>query len=750
MNPIFFIRLLLRHIVLLMVLPIILFTIVFLLTKNEAKTYVSDTTVYTGIATGSSIVSLEDSKFDLFGTRAAFDNLINIIKSRATAEEVGLRLFASHLLLDGPVDGVISRESYNNFIKMVPEDVKALAVKGNFKKTYANLKEYKEKDHHNFVYGLIHLNHPDYSASKILGKYKVRRIQSSDMINITYSSGDAGICYNTLCLINEVFIEAYSNIKVNQSDAVVKYFQGQLDNASVKLSEAENELLAFNESNNIINYYEQTKHVASEKEHFDLEFQRLKREQSAAKSVLVVLENKLSAKQKTKVNSREIVDARNKLADLNLEIAVKTYNAELDSAGEAQLLKEISALQIKKVELEQQLHSAVDDKYFIDNSIDGVPSSSIVEDWLDKVVELESLNAELIIGTQRDLEFKELFKKYAPLGATMKRLERKIDVAERAYLSLLNSLNVAKLKQQNVELNSNIKEAEPPFYPIKSQPSKRKFLLLIALMVGFIIPAFTIIVLEFLDTNIKNARHAKDLSGFDVAAIYPNLLLRNKRINIEFITSRAIELISQKLILQTKKDTSKEPNICIVSSNMAGEGKTMLMVNLLESLAKMGYKSLFITNATIDESPNFDYRKYEIDENFQRVEGITDLNFNHEGIAFSNYNYILVELPGILTLSIPSKVLLEADQLFWVIRANRAWSKAETHALKDILTVSEKQKPQIILNGVEADEMETVLGDLPKKRSLFRRAIKRVVRLQFFSKQNFKRSKKANKTKEKK
>lgn len=741
MNPIFFIRLLLKHVVLLITLPILLFAIVFLLTKNEAKTYNSDTTVYTGIATGSSIVSLEDSKFDLFGTRAAFDNLINIIKSRATAEEVGLRLFASHLLLESAEDGVISKESYAKFVEMVPEEVKTLAVKGNFKKTYDNLKAYKESNHHNFVYELTHFNHPHYSANKILQKYKVRRIQSSDMINISYSSDDAGICYHTLRLINEVFIESYSGIKVNQSDAVVKYFQGQLDNASEKLSEAENELLAFNESNNIINYYEQTKHIASEKEHFDLEYQTLKRENAAARSVIEVLEAKLNIKQKTKLNSREIVNARTELADLSLQIAVKTYSAELDSTQEQQLLQEISDLQIRKYELEQQLRLAVDQHYFLDNSLEGIPSESIIEDWLDKVIELESTNAQVLICERRELEFKELFRKYAPLGATMKRLERKIDVAEREYLSLLHSLNLAKLKQQNVELNSNIKEAEPPFYPIKSQPSKRKYLLLISMMVGFIIPAFTIIVLEFLDTNIKNARRAHDLSGLEVAAIYPNLHLRNKRMNIDYIRTRAIDLISQKLILQTSKDIQSEPNICIMSSNMRGEGKTKIMVELLESLAEIGYKSLYITNETIDESPNFDYRKYEVDKKFQRVESIDDLNFNQEDISFNTYNYILVELPGIVNVSIPTKVLNEADQLFWVIRANRAWSKAETHALKDIFKITEQSKLQLILNGVDADEMETVLGDLPKKRSLFRRAIKRVVRLQFFSKRNFKHAK---------
>ena len=46
----------------------------------------------------------------------------------------------------------------------------------------------------------------------------------------------------------------------------------------------------------------------------------------------------------------------------------------------------------------------------------------------------------------------------------MKRLERKIDIAEREYLSLLHSLGLAKLRQQNVELKSNLKLIEVPFF----------------------------------------------------------------------------------------------------------------------------------------------------------------------------------------------------------------------------------------------------------------------------------------------
>jgi capsular polysaccharide biosynthesis protein len=83
-NLLYFIRLLLKHFVLLVIMPILLAVMAFFLTQNQPKEYESSTRVFTGITTGSSIVSLESSKVDLFSTRTAFDNLINIIKDNSS------------------------------------------------------------------------------------------------------------------------------------------------------------------------------------------------------------------------------------------------------------------------------------------------------------------------------------------------------------------------------------------------------------------------------------------------------------------------------------------------------------------------------------------------------------------------------------------------------------------------------------------------------------------------------------------
>lgn len=739
MNLLFFIRLLLRHIVILIVLPLILVVMVFFLTKNQPKIYETSTRVYTGITTGSSIVSLESSKVDLFATRTSFDNLISVINSRSTVEEVGMQLLATHLMLDGPKPEIISEKSYNELMKMVPDAVKTLVVKNNFQKTVENFRKYKNSNYDNFIYKLLNYSDPNYSSEKISAKIKVRRVQSSDLIDISYSSSDPGICKGTLELLTQVFISEYTEIKVNQSDAVVKYFENQLDQSNSKLNEAENELLVFNQENVIINYYEQTKHIAAEKELFDMRYLEIKLENAGAESVINALENKMSVRQKQRIHNENLVELRHELAQINLDIAMKTFEEQVDTTAEESLIAEIGNLRMRAFEIEQDLKKMVQELYFIDNSTEGVATQSVLEDWIDNVIKLEASHAQLRVAEFQEKQFVILFESYAPLGATMKRLERKIDVAEREYLSILHSLGVAKLNQQNIELTSNLKIVTEPLFPIVAQPSKRKFLLVIAFLIGLIIPAFVIIVLELLDQNLKTAPRAEAKIGLHVAAIFPKMISVSKKVDIDFIKQRGLDMIARRLILNTEKGKNTKPDKNLFFSVFDSEGKSTLGSLLVKKLAETGYDILFLTHNSIGPIEGVEVKTYTVDKGFHRINSVLDLSADLNQNMLSAYDYVFVEIPAILNHSYPINLFRNTDHSFLVTRANRAWSLADTNALKDIIEYTQENKPQVLLNGVELQEMETVLGDLPKQRSWFRRTLKNILRLQFFSKNQFKR-----------
>jgi hypothetical protein len=95
-------------------------------------------------------------------------------------------------------------------------------------------------------------------------------------------------------------------------------------------------------------------------------------------------------------------------------------------------------------------------------------------------------------------------------------------------------------------------------------------------------------------------------------------------------------------------------------------------------------------------------------------------------------DFVLIELPPILFYPYPVDLLSAIDIPVLVCRSNRIWSEADKASL-DVLMKLTKQKTHFILNGVKLPVIESVLGDLPKERSMIRRKLKNLFRFQFFS-----------------
>ncbi|WP_123803324.1 GumC family protein [Maribacter sp. 4G9] len=728
-----------RHIGLLIGMPIILAAMVFYLTMDQPKTYNTKARVYTGIASGSTI-ELEDTKIDFRAANTAYDNLLNLIKARTTIEVVGLHLFAQHMALGESNPKIISAEKYESLLEEVPQQVKDLVVKGDVEKTLENFVAMKDSGHSNYIYKLINLDHPDYSIEKISAKIGLNRISNSDFVDIQYESDDAAICQNTLLILCEVFVKLNADIKVNQSDAVVKYFEGQLNNSTAHLKEAEDELLDFNRTHNIFNYNEQTKHIAAEKEEFEIKYFEIYRKFHASKAILDELESKLATHEKKRIASENIMELRKKLSLLNFEISMGSLGMKKDSTLATSDSNRITQKMKEVAEIEAKLATQVEDLYQTDYDNKSVASTNILATWLQNTIEYEGYNAQLQVMEQKRLEFEELYKKFSPLGATMKRLERKIDIAEREYLSLLHSLGLAKLKQQNVELKSNIKLTEVPYYPINPKPSKRMMLVAVAGIVGFLLVVIVIFLLEFLDSNINTAARAEDKIELSVSSIFPVINLEDKGIDYGFIQNKAVNAISRNVLLnQYKKSDMEKPVVNMLFSTQENEGKSFICKNLITKLCELDYKVLHITYDVQDLGIQSEYYQkiiYPVNDRLYKISEIHEFDSGDSIQDYSLFDFVVLEIPGIIKNPFPVKLASTMDYTFLVTRANRAWSEADKNALRLFNEATTGPEPTIILNGVKVLEMETVLGELPKKRSLFRKFMKQVVQFRFFNKRS--------------
>lgn len=768
MKPIDFIKLILKHKIILIVIPLIFGVIAVLLTSNPKRSYYSQTMLYTGIASGSSIQM--DKSFNYLAANNAFDNLINVIKSRDTQEEVAIRLLSQHLSLKKPDHRFISEEAFEKLQEIIPEEIKVylsnqknLNKNTDFELIVSYLTEMMKSDNSNFVYSLLNYDHVYYSIEAV-SKVKVERISSSDLVKLSYEIDDPGICQQTLKIYTDVCIKKYKDLKENGSDAVVKYFENQLALSEGKLKTIEQKLLKFNQDNNIINYYEQSKAIAIVKEDMNVVYNNGLAELEGSKASAKRLEEKLAIQELIQEKNNAIVDSKKRLGELNYQIGM--YVAKSDNSESS--IQNIKQLKQQAKALQREIKINVDELYSFQNTTDGVPIKKVLPDWVDQVVETEDLKAKLSVMDAHNKTIEEQFAAYAPAGANLKRIEREINVAEQEYLEILHGLNLAKLKFQDTQLTSNLTAVDPPFYPLKPIPSKRKIIIAaIVFMTGIVLLA-SILLMEFFDDTLKNQQKTSEKLQIPSMGMLPKLFRAKSHIDLIKIQDRLMDFIMRNFDRTFKvQNITKTPKIITVLSTRNNEGKSVITANIAKRLKASGYSVLVLNHSDkekltshvsrlswlykffgyndprIDDKHPFlsqsknvlndsEYKTYMVDETYTNIQNYKELSFDTSGVTHKNLDYVLIELPNVLDESYPSELIANSDLTLMICRSNRLWSKADDNVLNNIKMLT-NNKLQFIINGVEIKEVETVLGELPKKRSKTRIMLKNMFRLQFYT-----------------
>lgn len=851
MDIVQFIKLILKNLLILVLVPIILAGLVFYGTRNELKYYATSSTIYTGLGSGLTLEAQANSRLDYFGSKMEFDNILNIFKSRETQQEVALSLFIQGLSLKTWDPQYISRQSFMELQELAPQYIKDMIVRPDiddglnqlnnipiilndtvglkdkqffvrnkiyqvkegeslfaissklgvsaselmdkntltttnieagsqliydqedlvvysngkgkydtiplyiqdtsyylkgkidsvsFYKTLKRFKEYYADSDTNYIYELLNYGHKFYSM-KAVKEVSAKRVQGSDLVELTFKTTDPGICKQSIQFTIDAFKRNYKLLKENQSDNVVAYFEERVAESSMNLQAAENRLLKFNQDNNIINYYEQTRHISEQKQlletrYFD-EMMVLKAADSVLKHLNTQLENQKGIAQ---LNS-DMLGRRNQLSDITYKIAVN----ELNDSPDPKTIQAIADLKQEQIKLRNTIKNNIDNLFDMQFSTQGVNTNDMLTQWLNNMLTYEETKAKIAALHERRIEFQRTYEQFAPLGAKLSRIEREINVYEQQYLSVLSSLNLAKLKQQNLELQSNIKTVDPPYFPLYAEPSQRKLFIAAAGIIGLMMVLFVILVLEYFDNTIKTPSRAEKLSGLELLSVYPLIPKKSGNLNFDFITNRLMEQAVQKMrsLLEKAELQGKKPIRILIFSTQITDGKTRVQHAFAKKLREFGFSVLSANYVLPNYNPKF---SFVADEESKPISYAFDPdNFNKENIQdiigvennTSNYDFVLIEIPSVTHHAFPPGLVKDADFGILVARANRAWKTSDENSLNGILQFM-KFDPVILLNGVQAESLENLLGELPKKRSWIRRIIKKVVKLQFFERHSLK------------
>lgn len=688
MSFIYFLKLLLKNTLWLVLIPFTLAGSVFYFTRNEKKVFSSESVVYTGIASGYNLSG--SNKSDYFAASNAFDNLLSLINSRETKQEVVVNLLASHLLLKEQDPLLLSLAAYSQLRLLVPDSIRKIIVKPTLDSTIVSLNKYMEQGEVNLIYSIIHSDNPFYSLNAMNG-IKASRINNSDLIKISYETSDAAICKRSLELLEESFMKKHRMIKEGQSETVVSYFKEQTHSALFRLNAAEESFMEFNKQHDIINYYEQTKAVAVQKENLGVQEHDLEMDKMASIKSLQKVNENLKGRLYQNEYGADIIRKKSQLSELNNSITVDEFFNQ-NEKGHRQL---IDSLRNLSAQLENKMKVSVNDLYSQSLTPNGIPNKFVLDEWLKTSLDVEQNEARLMAMDKRKVQFSEEYRKYAPLGALLKKIERLINVSEQEYLEMLHGLNTAKLTQQNNELTTKLNIVDPPFLPLKANASKRIILVMVAFMTGFFLVLSLILARVLINQTLQRPDRAARLLGLPMFGVYPLL-----HAPAEFIQKSNLRLVQQILPLL---DFSKKPVTIGFFSIQEQEGKSTL-INVLE-------KKFLQLNFTVD----FQHWK----------DGTTDIS--------SMKDIVLLEFPPLDSMVIKAGGLPQLDYSILVCRANRIWTKVDTNLLS-LLVKSTGFQLSFLINGLKVDFAEEYVGEIKKTGFFLRSYIKGLAKFEFGNK----------------
>jgi uncharacterized protein involved in exopolysaccharide biosynthesis len=662
------------------------------------RVYDTNTTIYTGMITAYNI---EGGSGTAGGnSQTNMTNLILLITTDATIHEVSLRLFARCMMYGNPNkdNNYISAEHYRQLSVSVPAEVKALINHNSENATYANLKAFERPSADNYIFGLTNY-HPWFGINSITSRLKVMQLQKSDIIDIGYSANDAGIAYNTLDILNEVFARQYAQLRYGETNNVIKFFEREVARLYRILTNAEDDLIRYNVEKRIINYNEQTKNLSGLDATQKVSDNTLLIDKTTTRALMDYLERQLGDRAKIIKANKEFTDQVTDISRIQSRISnLRLMNSEGGGTGVE------SQLELAKAE--RMLQDATNNVRGLVKDIEagtystetGVKANDMIQRWLEQVLLLEKTKAH---ESAQDIMRQKLDKEilyYAPIGATIARKDRHISFIEGNYMEMLKALNSARLRQKNLQMTTaTLRVLNPPMFPMNAQPTNRMMILLGAFMLTFMLTAMYFFIIELLDRTLRDRMRSELITKIPVMGCFPKeSTLRYRRFN-KTIADMALRQLSKALLPHFKEG---QQNVLNLLSTDAANGKSYIAQELENYWISIG---LQVRRLTYDE----DFLAE--DSRFIMAKDIKDIcpDILPNEIA-------IIEYPNLDDNSVPSGLLNMGTINLMVTRANRTWKDVDQKALKELQKqLNDPNTLFMYLTECQRYAVEEFVGQLP-------------------------------------
>lgn len=520
--------------------------------------YRSSTLLY--IEDKKSNVSKIDQMYDISSfKREYYQSQLEILKSWGLAEKVVKKLdLVSHPIFDP--DRNKSKSSFS-LSKLLPSSwVKA--------ETEEQTDEEKHK-------GIV---------DAVVKSITITPVRNSQLVKIGFESPDKHLAAQVPNILAEMYIETDLNAKVEMTNKAARWLIDRLDGLRIKLEHSEQKLQTYMEKQNLINVAgvksvaakqieETASNLVKARQHLtetESIYQQVEKLRAVAKSTAIfesiptVLKNPLVQNLKTAE-----LNAKSKLSELSERYGPK-HPRIIAATAELQTAQSNSAEQIWRV------------------------IESISQEYDLALANVTALEASL---EKNRLEIQLLNRKEAQLTI----LEREVNANRQLYDTFLTRFKETDASQDiqqalQTSVGRIVDLALVPSIPYKP---KKKLIIVISLVLGFLFSTMLAFFLEYLDHTIKNGEDVEHKLGLHMLGAIPKLVVNKKEPYAPrwtFINepkspfSESIRTIRTGVILSNLDNENCK--IIGVTSSIPNEGKSTFSTSQALAISQMHHTLL--------------------------------------------------------------------------------------------------------------------------------------------------------------
>ncbi|MEM9218621.1 MAG: polysaccharide biosynthesis tyrosine autokinase [Cyanobacteria bacterium P01_F01_bin.150] len=452
---------------------------------------------------------------------------------------------------------------------------------------------------------------------QFLSRLDVSHERGTDILKVVYQSPQPEKAKMAVDALMAVYLEAHLLANRAEASAARLFIEKQLPNAEQNARQAEAALRRFKEENQVIaldkeasatvNFLEsiQTKmtdisaRIADTEAQFTTLSSRLGRNPQAALVATAVSQSSgvqqvLADYQQVEAN---LASERVRFHEQHPVIVdLKTKQASLDSLLRQRISNVLGAQSDSTDINPSQLNLQV-----------GAVEANLISDYIRLDAQLRGLTDQTEALRQTEASYRQRAALLPQLEQSQRELERRLDAAQSTYSLLLERLQEVQLAEnQNV---GNVRIIQPAEVLDGSVSPRAKLYIVTGGMLGSLLAAAAMLLLEALDRSIKTVDEASAALDLPVLGVIPNFthVAQPNRPSIGQRTRPIPSLVactkmpspaseSYHMLGNNLKflDSDHPPRIVAITSSVALEGKSMVASNLAASLSQTGQRVLLI------------------------------------------------------------------------------------------------------------------------------------------------------------